>query len=323
MNQQNNPASKRRLGRGLSSLMKGAPGATSTTNSTDEVKLVPKNFPVTSGSPVEIAIDQIAPNPHQPRRDFDETQLAELAQSIRHDGILQPLIVAPAKEGQTPEGKTFVLIAGERRLRAAKRAGLSNVPCIQRDATEQQMVEWAVIENIQRSDLNPIERATAYRDCMDRFNLTQESVAERLGQARGTVANYLRMLDLADETQTLIATGQISFGHAKVLGILIGQAERQVQFARRIVAEGMSVRKLEEYIKEVPKQPKAELSDEKKSSSKPAYVRDVEQQLTETVGTRVTILPGRSKNSGKIVIEYYTLDDFDRIAGNLGLNVED
>lgn len=325
---------KRRLGRGLSSLIRTTAPAASTAPAGDSFAGAPAEgaagktpiaLPV-EGKPREIAIHQIANNPHQPRKNFDEVQLAELAQSIRQEGILQPLVVTQSNVGgkSDPE-KPYTLIAGERRLRAAARAGLSTVPCVLREATDRQMIEWAVIENIQRADLNPIERGQAYREYMDRFNLTQEEVAQRMGQPRATVANYIRMLDLCDDVQTLVARNLISFGHAKVLAGLAGQPERQLKIAQRVVADGLSVRSLETVVTGEPK----DAAKGKKSkavpagSAKPAYVRDAEQRLTEAVGTRVTILPGRAKNTGKIVLEYYSLDDFDRISTALGLDSKD
>ena len=299
-------AAKRRLGRGLSSLIRTA--------EPKEAQDAPA--PPTEAGSQEIPLDEISPNPHQPRRDFDSAELEELAQSIRQDGILQPLILAPANDDGAE--RPYVLIAGERRLRAARLAGLATVPCIIRQASDQQIAEWAVIENIQRSNLNPIERANAYRDVMDRFSLTQQQVAERMGQPRATIANYLRLHDLCDELQTMTADGRLTFGHAKVLAGLAGQEDRQRSLARRVVAEGLSVRKLETIINTTPAEPKPKSAPQ----AKPAFVRDMEQQLTEVVGTRVTILPGRSKNSGRIVVEYYNLDDFDRIAGGLGLSVQ-
>jgi ParB family chromosome partitioning protein len=316
--------SSRRLGRGLASLIRPAASNLSNDDAKNDSTYVSQpvtgkeSIPVPSdGQTIDIRIDQIAGNPYQPRRDFDAAKLEELAQSIRQGGILQPLIVR--KSRQNAADKPFVLIAGERRLRAARQAGLEVVPCIVRDATDQQMMEWAVVENIQREDLNPLERARAYQDYMDRFSLTQEDVSQRLSQPRTTVANHLRILDLCDEVQEMIASGQLSFGHAKVLAGFIGNASRQVRLARQIVAKGLSVRKLEELTsRDEPPSPGA-----RQAIAKPAYVRDVEERLTQAVGTRVTVLPGRRKNVGRIVIEYYSLEDFDRIASALGLERSD
>jgi ParB/RepB/Spo0J family partition protein len=169
---------------------------------------------------VILPISSIEPNPSQPRRTFNEQSLAELAESIRTHGLLQPVVVS---QMQTSDGQArYHLIAGERRWRAAKLAGVAELPCILRPASRQQMLELALIENIHRDDLNPIERAHAYRQYMDRFNLTQADAAQRLGQARATVANFLRILDLCDEVQELVLEGAISLGHAKVLAGLAG-----------------------------------------------------------------------------------------------------
>lgn len=322
---------KSRLGRGLNSLIKGPavavelddPASNTKTGSYEAVADAPAIDRVRINKPggaMEVPVDRISPNPHQPRRDFDEAELAELAQSIQQDGILQPLIVTESKEAGSQDGQ-YTLIAGERRLRAARQLGLPAVPCILREATERQMIEWAVIENIQRSNLNPIERGRAYRDCMDRFSISQQEVAERLGQARATVANYLRILDLADEAQKMVASGQVSFGHAKVLAGLADNSQRQVHLARRVVAEGLSVRKLEKLVSQASKA--AGPTETPDTPKKPAYVRDMEQQLTEALGTRVTILPGRAKNTGRVVVEYYSLDDFDRISTCLGVKAGD
>lgn len=298
--------SKRRLGRGLSSLIRtvetpqAAPGES-------------------NGDPAaavrQIPIDQIAANPHQPRRKFDPRELDELTQSIESEGVLQPILLSEGIENT--EGKPFVLIAGERRLRASKQAGLTEIPGIVRAASRRQMIEWALIENIQRADLNPIERAEAYREYMDRFKLSQAQTAERLGQARPTVANYLRLLDLCDEVRTLIMDGKLSFGHAKVLAGLGGTPRRQLRLARRIVGEGMSVRKLETMAAE--DESSGAKGKDSKTPDKPAYIVDLEKRMTETLGNRVTIHPSRKKNSGRVVLDYSNLDDFDRIAQALGV----
>ncbi|MCD4823042.1 MAG: ParB/RepB/Spo0J family partition protein [Phycisphaerae bacterium] len=315
----------RRLGRGLSSLISEVPDVApddAPAQATGTYEPAAGQDVAQAGQPREVSVEQITSNPYQPRRDFDQAALAELTQSIRQDGILQPLVITDSKDHAGTSDKPYALIAGERRLRAAKLAGLQAVPCVVRQATERQMAEWAVIENIQRSDLNPIERAQAYRDYIGRYKLTQAQAAERMGQARATLANYLRLNDLCEEAQSLVASGQVSFGHAKVLAGLPGEAEKQTHLARRVVAEGISVRKLERLAAAEPKTAKpAEPKPPK--ADKPAYVRDIEQQLTEAVGTRVTILPGRAKNSGKIVVEYYSLDDFDKIANALGLDTQD
>lgn len=302
--------STRRLGRGLDALIHGkADTPASGVSEEDLARIRP------DGHPVQIAIAEIVTNPYQPRSAFDPTELAELASSIRQDGVLQPLIVTDTKiDGVDAK---YILIAGERRLRASGQAGLSSVPCVVRQATERQMFEWAVIENVQRSDLNPIEKAEAYRNYMDRYKVTQKDAADRLGQARTTVANYVRLNQLEAETKEIVASRQISFGHAKVLASLLDDPARQVALARRAIGEGLSVRKLEQLA--VTPAGEKPVVEKTAAPTKLPYIRDMETQLTETIGTKVNILPGRKKHTGKIVVEYYSLDDFDRISASLGL----
>jgi ParB family chromosome partitioning protein len=313
-----------RLGRGLSSLIaRSAP--------TDEEEAAPSasaaagpqappaepRGPVRA-APLEIPTDQIGPNPHQPRRRFDPGALAELAASVAQQGILQPLLVARAgdAEAETP----YVLIAGERRLRAARQAGLQTVPCVLRSATPQQMLEWSLVENIQREDLNPIERARAYRDYMDRFGLTQAQVAERTGDARPTVANHLRLLDLCDEVRAMLLEEKLAFGHARALGALAGKADRQRELAEQIARQGLSVRQAEQLVAAAVHAGEGRRAPGRRTPrAKPAYVRDMEARLTRAVGTRVQIMPGRRPDRGRVVVEYYSLDDFERIAAALGV----
>ncbi len=321
---------KRRLGRGLSSLIVNSSPAQDDPNyvaiqgssSNRQAAAEPIPHGTRDAGALGIAIDAIAANPYQPRREFNPEALTELTESIRRQGVLQPLIVCSAsKVGGDPE-KPYVLIAGERRLRAARLAGMESIPCIVRDASQDQMLEWALVENIQREDLNPIERAQGYRQYMDRFNLTQAQVGERVGQPRATIANHLRLLDLCDEAQGLLAEGLLTFGHGKVLAGMVGDVERQVALARKTAAEGLSVRELEEEVAGGRKRGRAGGKGQGGSGAgraKAAHLVDLEEQLSHCVGTRVKILPGRAKHSGRIVIDYYSLDDFDRIAGALGL----
>ncbi len=244
-----------------------------------------------------------------------------MAESVRQQGILQPLIVAQSGRGE--DAQQYILIAGERRLRAARRIGLETVPCVVRQASRQQMLEWALVENIQRADLNPIERAEAFRQYMDRFSLRQQDVAAKLGLPRATVANCLRMLDLCETIQGMIRQKMLSSGHAKVLAGLMGDQPRQLALAPKVVAEGLSVRQLEQLISPPAKSPqKAPQADGQGARRKPPYLLDLEEQLAEAVGTRVKIMPGRAKHAGRIVVDFYSLDDFDRITAKLGLQVQ-
>ena len=274
---------------------------------------------VSDGKPQEIPVEQITPNPYQPRHEFDSEQLAELTASVREHGILQPLLVAP--KGDNDVNTPYILIAGERRLRASKLAGLATVPCVLRKAGARQLLEWAIIENVQRADLNPIDRAKAYRDYVDRFSLTQAQAAQKLGQARATIANYLRLLDLSDDVQQLLLTGKLSFGHAKVLAGLAGRPGIQLALAGKTAARNLSVRQLEALVA-AENSSTGEPTPSKRQNNKQPYILDLEQQLTQTVGTRVTIRTGRAKNTGGITIEFYSLDDFDRITRALGAKVD-
>ncbi|MFP4053855.1 MAG: ParB/RepB/Spo0J family partition protein [Phycisphaerae bacterium] len=311
---------KARLGRGLSSLISSSQPPEEARDSGEFVSTTTPaaKQPVAAepdGRPREIPVGRISPNPHQPRRDFAEAELAELRESILQQGILQPLIVSHASGSDG--NATYTLIAGERRLRAAKSAGLETVPCILKEATHQQMAEWALIENLQRTDLNPMERAEGYQHYINRFHLTTSDAAERLGQPRSTIANHLRLLELCDDAQQLINQGLLTFGHAKVLAGVV-DANQQRALARKAVADHLSVRELENLLN-------AELGEDelpKPTSNarplKPAYIRDLEEGLTQVIGTKVNIKPGRAKHTGRIVVEYYSLDDFDRIAESLG-----
>ena len=326
-NQQSSSARKPRLGRGLSSLIVNSSQLADVDETyvpvaapTSQIEPPPAQDQDALGSK-EIDVGAIAPNPYQPRRAFGQEELAELTESVRRQGILQPLIVTRAPDGSGE--REYVLIAGERRLRAARDAGLDRVPCVVREASRQQMLEWALVENIHREDLNPVERARAYREYMDRFELSQADAAERLGQARPTVANYVRLLELCDEVQGLLTDGTLSFGHGKVLGALVGDQGHQIEIGRKIVAKGLSVRETERMVAAAREVATRDPGSERRAvRPKAAYVVDLEERLTGCVGTRVRILPGRTKNSGRIVVDYYTLDDFDRIAGNLGLTDE-
>ena len=316
---------KPRLGRGLSSLIvnsaqapDGSPEYQSAPAAPDVGKAA-IDLPPGAGV-LDIPLDQIAPNPFQPRRNFDETELAGLAQSIARQGLLQPLVVAKADDPAAD--RPYVVVVGERRCRAARQAGLTAVPCVLRSATRQEMLEWALVENIHRADLNPMERAHAYREYMDRFGLSQVDAADRLGEARTTVANFVRMLDLPDEVQQLLMAGAISFGHAKVLAGCPDDPQRQVGLARRCEKDGLSVRELEGLLAAGPGGGAPRRRAAGPDRPRPAYLRDFEEQLTRAVGTRVLIRPGRAKNAGRIVIDYYGLDDFDRIVSCLGAKLE-
>ena len=274
-------ATKRRaLGRGLGALIPGATGEQNSTNVT------------------LVALSAIRPNPMQPRLHFSEEAIAELAESIRQKGILQPLLVRHAGDG-------FELIAGERRLRAAERAGLARVPVAIRDASDEEMLELALIENVQREDLNPIEEARAYKAMMSELELTQNELSLRVGKDRSTIANTVRLLQLPEKIRRDIESGLISAGHARAL-VAAGSDTAKLALARRIVSQRLSVRQTERLAK----------AGAATASSTNADVADAERRLTEALGTRVR-LQWQKAGTGKIEIECYSLEQLNGLIERL------
>ena len=256
----------------------------------------------------QIDINAISPNPYQARTVWNEQELAELADSIAANGIIQPIIVRPVQEG-------YQLIAGERRLRAAKLAALKTIPALVRRASDEQLHEWALVENIHRVDLNPIERAKAYQDYLSTFSLTQAEAAERLGEGRSVVANYLRLLDLPQEIKQMLAEGQLSMGHARAI-LALPTDELRRKLANRAMAGRLSVREVERLVRKYlagTGQARATVR------SKPPHIVDLERKLSSELGTRVSIETNRSGQKGRIIIEFYSLDEFDGITERLGL----
>lgn len=312
-----------RLGRGLSSLISpsGTPPSAESAPSGPTHAYLPADHPTVLHEAARmVRIDEITPNPYQPRQQFAEAALAELAGSIAEQGLLQPLLVVRATDPAAEH--PYVLVAGERRLRAARQAGLEAVPCLVRPATDRQMLEWSLIENIHREDLNPIERAHAYRQYMDRFNLTQAAMAQRTGEARATIANHLRLLDLCDAVQQMLLAGELTFGHARALASLAADHAAQRALATRVARGGLSVRQLERLVAATQARSNEPGDQPAHRRPKAPFLTDLETQLTRAVGTRVSILPGRRRNTGRVVVEYYSLDDFDRIARALGAELE-
>ncbi len=251
---------------------------------------------------LHIPVGEIRPNPSQPRVDFGEESFQELVESIRQNGIIQPVIVRRSAGG-------FELIAGERRWRAAKAAGLATVPAQVRNVDSAKAFELSIVENIQRQDLNPIERAKGYRRLMETFELTQELAAQRLGINRSSMANVMRLLDLPGEIQDAVSRGTISMGHARAL-LSLRTAEEQLALWRKIEKDGLSVRQVERIVAAgMSPRRRPQLPSE---ANKPPHIRDIEEQLRSALGTKVTVVPIK-EHSGRVVIEYYSLDDFDRI----------
>lgn len=282
----NNFGGSKRLGRGLNALLGDA---------VLEDRAGAQNQGV---QVVEIDINRLDPNQDQPRQDFDEEKLQELSQSIAIHGVIQPILVARGGAGR------YTIIAGERRWRAARLAGLKAVPAIIRDYEKQQLMEVSLIENMQRADLNPLEEAEAMRLLMDMCQLTQESLAQRLGKSRPAVANTLRILSLPQSILDLVREQKITAGHARALLGCKDQA-RQQQLARQIVQEGLSVRQTEKLAQQPPVQKR------RAEKEKAPDLVSAESRLRQALGTKVS-LQGDGKR-GKVVIEYYTVDDLNRI----------
>ena len=246
---------------------------------------------------IYLDIDRIFPGEQQPRKAFRDDSLKELAVSIKEKGVLQPVIVSRVGDG------TFRLVTGERRWRAASLAGLKKIPALVRDVASKDSLEIALIENIQREDLNPIETAEAFRKLTTDFNLTQEELSDKVGKDRATIANYLRLLKLPEEVKSLIYNGSLSMGHAKALLAIEGRAS-QIEAARKIIKKGFSVREAEALTKKGTKPKKVRITKDPQISS-------LEEKLIRSLGTKVKILHKGKK--GKIEIEYYSLEELDRL----------
>ncbi|QHI69963.1 ParB/RepB/Spo0J family partition protein [Tichowtungia aerotolerans] len=301
-------AKRQALGRGIGALVKEVPKAAP-----------PPEAPAPDSEGItKLAISKVKANPDQPRRTFDDTALKELTASIQEHGVLQPLLVRP-------KGKQYQVIAGERRLRAATAAELSDVPVIILDIDDQQALEIALIENLQRDDLNIIETATGYKELADKFDLTQDQIAKRVGKARASVANMLRLLELPSSVKKLLENGQLSAGHGKVLLSVDIDVEKEL-LATRIVRENLSVRALEKIVEKMkapPKKPRAQKSDLPID-----YIRHLSEKLHQHFGTAVKVnstktLANGKKMKGSIEIDYYSNDDLTRFLEIVGITSED
>lgn len=252
-----------------------------------------------------VKLSMVEPNGEQPRKNFDEDSLLELAESIKQFGLLQPIIVQDRKNH-------YEIIAGERRWRAAKMAGLKEVPVIIKNLTSQEIVEISLIENIQREDLNPIEEAQAYKRLLEEFNLKQDEVAERVSKSRTAVTNSMRLLKLCDEVQQMVVNEMISTGHARAL-LSIEDPEEQYMIAQKVFDEKMSVREVEKLVKDLHKPEKA---PKKENKSLEVIYQNIENKLKESLGTKVSI-SSKNNGAGKIEIEFYNHDDLDRLMEQL------
>ncbi len=249
---------------------------------------------------LQISVNDIHPNPNQPRKNFDQTALEELAQSIKNHGVIQPLVVNKQDDG-------YMIIAGERRWRASKIAGLEYVPCIVKNYTEKQIKEIALIENLQREDLNPVEAARAIKLLMDEYNFTQEIVADRIGKSRPNVTNLLRLLSLYPDVLKLVENGRLSAGHARCL-VVVSDYTAQLKFANMACDNKMSVRDLEKSVKNYLNPKK--LSNQKSEQS--VELKELVNEMQRVFSTKVSVIGNDKK--GRIYIDYYSRDDLDRIA---------
>lgn len=299
-------APKRGLGRGLDNLIptgepkpeKQSQPQKETVVTKTEVKEVIKKVEQT------LNINRIEPNKNQPRKNFDEDALAELADSIKQFGVIEPLVVVKRKG-------FYELIAGERRWRAARLAGLKEVPVVIKDYNEQEIVEIALIENIQREDLNPIEEAHAYNRLIKEFNLKQDEVAERVSKSRTTITNSLRLLKLTEKVQQMLIDDMLTTGHVRAL-ISIEDSTLQYETALYIFDKKLSVRETESYVKKVLSGKKDKVAPATTEEDFSFLYTEIEERLKNVLGTKTTI-KAKGKNKGKIEIEYYSVDDLDRI----------
>ncbi|HJI32566.1 MAG TPA: ParB/RepB/Spo0J family partition protein [Lachnospiraceae bacterium] len=292
-------AVKKGLGKGLGNLIPESDKEAQKTKVVE--KVVEKKVIVKEPAETIVKINEVEPNKNQPRRTFDEDALLELAESIKQHGVIQPLIVKK-------RDKYYEIIAGERRWRAAKMAGLKEIPIVIKDLSDQEIMEVALIENIQREDLNPIEEAQAYQRLIKEYNYKQDELAERVSKSRVAVTNSMRLLKLDERVQKMIIDDMISAGHARAL-LAITDSEKQYTIAMKVFDEKLSVRETEKLIKNLDKQVKPKVNTTPENDF---IYRDIENKLKESMGTKV-IIHNKDNNKGKIEIEYYSQDDFERI----------
>ena len=301
------------LGRGLGALGLGKNALAGTPKPPEQLApQEPAEPAAQAGTPAELLVELIQPNRFQPRREFDEAALEELRESITRHGILQPISVRNIGGGK------YELIAGERRLRAARLAGLATVPVVFRTASDAELAEMALIENIQREDLNPIEEARAYERLLTEFHLSQEDLARRVARSRSAIANSVRLLRLADEVQAFVANGVLTMGQVRPL-LTLGSAALQREAAEYIQEHELSARGAEALVKRLIKDPNA-----LKKTARPVtkrtpniFMREAEERLTRSLGTKVRIQEGREQGKGRLEISYFSADDLERLLGLL------
>ncbi len=306
------------LGRGLGALLGGTPAPAPQPAPSTPPPPAPKPLPATPTDTRErverVALSRVHPCPFQPRKDFAPAAIQELADSIREQGIVQPLIVRPQGDG-------FELIAGERRWRAAQLLGLKEIPVLVREADDRMVLELALIENLQRENLNPIEEALGYAQLSEQFQLTQEDVSLKVGKSRAAIANALRLLKLAPEVQTLLRDGQISVGHAKVI-LGLTTAAGQKSAAEKIIKDGLNVRQTEQLVVQLQAQSPASARPTPKGTApaRDLHIVDVERLLQEKLGTKVSLKYKQGK--GSLDIRFFSDDELERILQLVGVNLD-
>ncbi|MFC6645982.1 ParB/RepB/Spo0J family partition protein [Granulicella cerasi] len=306
---------KRGLGRGLESLLPGRPTPSVPSSVVTTAKAEPEAAPKAeiTGKPLEIAVELIDRNPFQTRTQFDEEKLDELAKSITASGVVQPIVVRLSDKHK--EDGRYVLITGERRWLASKKAGKATVPAMVREVSNVQAMEMTIVENLQRADLNPMEQAHAYARLSREFHMTQEQMAERTGQSRASVANFLRLLKLPQAVQMLVEAGSLTFGHARAL-LALENAEAIEKAASKVMALNLSVRSTESMVQGIIHPELKPEKEEKPKQPVDPNVRDAQDQLRRSLGLRVQIEDKNGK--GRVIIEYTGVDDFDAILSALG-----
>ncbi|MYM63787.1 ParB/RepB/Spo0J family partition protein [Pseudomaricurvus sp. HS19] len=297
-------AKRKGLGRGLDALLGGATGKEAST----AIAEVAVESSSTDGKLMKLPVELIQRGKYQPRRDMHPEALEELSESIKAQGVMQPIVVRPI------DSERYEIIAGERRWRATQLAGLDTIPCVVRDVPDEAAIAMALIENIQREDLNPMEEAMALKRLQDEFELTHQQVAEAVGKSRTTVTNLLRLLALTDDVKTMLEHGDLEMGHARALLSLDAAEQREI--ARQVVAKGLSVRQTEAAVRKLQQeQPEVAAS----SAAASADVKQLEESLSEKVGVPVSITYN-AKGKGKLVLNYNSLDELDGILSHLGYN---
>jgi ParB family chromosome partitioning protein len=287
---------ERKLGRGLDGLINTA--------AHQPIPPLAADLADTKGAASTLPVAALDPNPYQPRQGMEPADLQNLTASVLEHGVLQPIVVRRM-------GDRYQVIAGERRLRAAQGAGLADVPVVIREASDDEMLELALVENLQREDLDPIEKATSFRAYLDRTHRTQETAAVRLGLDRSTLANMIRLLELPQEVQAMLRTGLLAMGHARaILGV--ESPKRQIEIAERVAREGLSVRQVERLSGPAPAARR-----KARRAAKSADVRDLEARLREAFGAKVLVEEGPKPGTGRIVIEFYSHEDLERIMARL------